>query len=61
MNELLNQSQLIIIYGPKVSGKTTTINKVLKGRKGVIPVFYGKDTNLIQELGRFLEIPTEKN
>jgi hypothetical protein len=60
IDELLNQSKLIIVYGPKVSGKTTTINKVLKGRKGVIPVYYQKETNLIKELGRILEVPTEK-
>jgi hypothetical protein len=60
IHKLLNQSQLIIIYGPKISGKTTTINKVLEGRKGVIPVSYEKGKNLLVELGSFLEIPTEK-
>jgi type II secretory ATPase GspE/PulE/Tfp pilus assembly ATPase PilB-like protein len=56
--ELLNQSQLLIVYGPKVSGKTTTINKVLERRKGVIPVAYKKGTDLLVELGRILEIPS---
>jgi AAA+ ATPase superfamily predicted ATPase len=56
---LLNKSQLIIVYGPKTSGKSTTVNQVLKGRKGVIRVSYQKETNLIKELGR-IEIPNDK-
>ena len=60
INELLNRSKLIIVYGPKLSGKTTTINKVLEGRKGVISVSYQKETNLLKEIGRTLEVPTEK-
>jgi hypothetical protein len=58
IKELLNKSQLIIVYGPKTSGKSTTVNQVLNGRKGVIRVSYQKETNLIKELGRILKIPT---
>jgi hypothetical protein len=60
IEDLLNKSQLIIVYGPKISGKSTTVDQVLKGRKGVIPVSYQKETNLKDELGRVLEIPNEK-
>jgi hypothetical protein len=58
IQELLNNRQLIIVYGPKMSGKSTTVNKVLEGRNGVIRVAYQKETNLIKELGRILKIPT---
>jgi hypothetical protein len=61
IEELLNKSQLIIVYGPKMTGKSTTVNKVLEGRKGVIRVSYQKETNLIKELGRILEIPNDKS
>jgi uncharacterized protein (DUF2344 family) len=60
IKELLNKSHLIIVYGPKTSGKSTTVNQVLKGRKGVIRVSYQKETNLIKELERILEIPNDK-
>jgi energy-coupling factor transporter ATP-binding protein EcfA2 len=60
IEELLNKSQLIIVYGPKTSGKSTTVNHVLEGRKGVIRVSYQKDTNLIKEIGRILKVPTSE-
>jgi AAA+ ATPase superfamily predicted ATPase len=60
IKNLLDQSQLIIVYGAKMTGKSTTVKKVLEGRKGVINVSYQKETNLIKELGRILEIPNEK-
>ena len=60
IKEHLNQSKLIIVYGPKLSGKTTTLNKVLEGRKGVISVYYRKETNLLKELGRILKVPEKK-
>jgi hypothetical protein len=43
-----------------MTGKSTTVNKVLEGRKGVIRVSYQKEINLIKEIGRILEIPNEK-
>jgi hypothetical protein len=60
IEKLLNKSQLIIVYGPKMTGKSTTVNKVLEGRKGVIRVSYQKEINLIKELGRILEVPTSE-
>ena len=51
---------LIIVYGPNLSGKSTTISKVLEGRKGVISVSYQKETKLLKELGRILKIPNDE-
>jgi len=51
---------LIIVYGPKLSGKSTTINKVLDKKIGVITVRFQKETTLFKEIGKILEIPDIK-